>query len=138
VKKVIIRNDYLNNCEWFLACGATTVIHSELYPLVHNYQEKQDPIYLPAWLVRLVLHFKYGMGKITGKIPEERAWMMDYVDKPWIVDNSYTQDKLGWTCSAGKDILSCMPQIIQNSYKYHESWMEHMERRRTRNYEYEK
>ncbi len=137
VKKVVIRNDHLDNCEWFLACGSETVLHTDLYPLVRNYDGNKDPIHLPVWFVRLVLYSKCIIGKIAGEIPDERPWMMDYIDKQWIVDNSYTQEKLEWTCTVGKDILSCMPQIIDNCNRYQESWNGRMMRRCKREYEYE-
>lgn len=140
VKKVIVLNNQLDNCEFFLACGSETVVHADLFPLIRKclgHDDFQDSIHLPVWLVRLVLHFKCITGKLLGKIPYEQPWMMDYVDKPWIVDNSYTQKKLGWRCKSNKDILHYIPQIINNYKNYEELWIERMHRRNNRVYEYE-
>ena len=140
VKKVIVRNGQLEKCEWFLACGSKTLVHTDLFPVIRKslgHDDCQDSIHIPVWLVRLLLHFKYVTGKITGKMPDERPWMMDHVDKPWIVDNSYTQEKLGWACREDRDLLKCMPQMIDNFNKYREAWIERMNRRNKRVYEYE-
>lgn len=140
VKKVIICNDQLDNCEWFLACGPKTVTHTDLYPLIREclgHDDYQSSIHLPVWIVRLVLHFKCIIGKMVGRIPDESPWMMDYVDKPWIVDNSYTREKLGWTCKEDKDVLKCIPQIIDNFNNYQKSWIARLNRRYDRVYEYE-
>ncbi|MDR4496486.1 MAG: NAD(P)-dependent oxidoreductase [Candidatus Scalindua sp.] len=140
VKKVIVRNDQLDTCEWFLACGSKTLVHTDLFPVIRKclgHDDCHDSIHLPVWFVRLVLHFKCVAGKITGRMADERPWMMDHVDKPWIVDNSYTQEKLDWTCREGRDLLKCMPQMIDNFNKYQEAWIERMNRRNKRVYEYE-
>ncbi|MCP5003463.1 MAG: NAD(P)-dependent oxidoreductase, partial [Planctomycetes bacterium] len=101
VQKIIARNDQLENCEWFIACESKTVVQKDLYPLVRKcfgHDKHHDSIHLPVWLVRLFLHFKCIKGRVSGNMPDERPWMMDYVDKPWIVDNSYTRKKLDWEC----------------------------------------
>jgi nucleoside-diphosphate-sugar epimerase len=137
VISIVEKNDRLGRCEWFLPCGTETVTHADLYPVLRKALGRsgdQAPIYLPVPLVRVVLILKSWLGKLTGHMPDERPWMMDYADKPWKVDNSTTREVLDWEPNPENDILASVPRLAHKFTNQREAWERRKIRRNSRRF----
>ena len=55
-------------------------------------------------------------------MPDERPWMLDFVDRQWVVDGGYTQQKLGWRPGSGIGILDRLPVILARYAKDRRRW----------------
>ena len=140
VRCVVEKNDQPGHCEWFLPCGTETVTHADLYPVIRKALGRsghQTPYYVPVPLVRVVLTLKVWWGKITGRMPDERPWMMDYADKPWKVDNSTTREILDWEPNTDNDILASLPRLAGKFANQREAWVRRKIRRILRQFLYE-
>jgi len=138
-KRCIALHDKLENSETFMASPSGTVIHRDLFLAIKqalNQKETHNPIFIPPVLAGIGLRIKLKFGSIIGNIPFEQPWMLKYTDRPWIVNNDYTQKKLNWQTSPRLDILERLPVII-NFYKDHEDiWIERNLRRASEKYSY--
>jgi hypothetical protein len=56
--------------------------------------------------------------------------MLKYVDRPWVVDTTYTRNRLGWRCTEGMGILDRLPIMLDHFTQQRRTW-EH--RNRVRN-----
>ncbi len=79
---------------------------------------------------------KLALGTLNGKPPYERPWMLNFVDRPWVVDTSITQKKLNWRCSPGMGILERLPVILKRYEAQRRDWIQRNIRRNKGGYSY--
>ena len=139
-KRCIFLHDKLENYETFMVSQSGTVLHKELFKSIKqslNPQRSVKPIYLSTQLAGLSLHLKMKFASLTGRTPFEQPWMLNYTDRPWVVNNDYTQKRLNWQTNAELNILKRLPLII-NFYKNHKDiWIERNLRRGAGKYIYQ-
>jgi nucleoside-diphosphate-sugar epimerase len=125
VRACVARHQLLDRYEVLLASQTGTTSHNELFDLVHRqppHQRPVRPIHLPALAARLLVGLRCAWGSALRNMPYERPWMLKYVDRPWVVDTSYTRRKLGWDCTAGMGIADRLPQILQRVKVHRAEW----------------
>jgi nucleoside-diphosphate-sugar epimerase len=133
VRACIETHESLDSYEVFLASQQGTVTHKDLFAAIHQGgRGKAAPaaIGIPCWAARIGLHARRAAGAILGRPPFERQWMLDYVDRPWVVDATYTGRRLGWSCTAGMGILDRLPIMLDHFTQQRPAWEE---RNRARN-----
>ena len=69
-----------------------------------------------------MLHGKFIINTLTRKKTYERAWMIDYVDRPLVVDTTYTRNKLNWKPSPGLHILERLPILMYHFNHHYRTW----------------
>jgi nucleoside-diphosphate-sugar epimerase len=96
--EVIDKCDSLPRHDTYIASGSNSSSHEELFDLATRsfYGESRKPFHLPKLISRLGLVTMDFFGKLIGKRPFERPWMIRYIDKQMLVDNSYTREQLDW------------------------------------------
>jgi nucleoside-diphosphate-sugar epimerase len=140
IKRCIALHDKLENCETFLASQSGTVLHKNLFISIKqalNQEGSHKPIYISPVLARVGLLLKLKFGFIFDKNPFEQTWMLNYTDRPWIVNNDFTQKRLGWQTSPELDILKRLPLIINLYKNYKDIWIERNLRRGAGKYIYQ-
>jgi nucleoside-diphosphate-sugar epimerase len=139
IKRCIAFHDKLGNCETFMASQSGTVLQRDLFisiKQVLNQKGSHKPIYISPLLAGIGLRLKLKFGSLIGKIPFEQPWMLNYTDRPWIVNNDYTQKRLGWQTNPQLHILKRLPFIL-NFYKNQKDiWIERNLRRTSGKYIY--
>ncbi len=90
--EIIKQTDDLPSYDTYIAGGGNSASHKELFDLATRfyYGESKNPIFIPQWLSFLGLLGMDFLGRIFNKRPFERPWMIKYVDKQMLVNNSYT------------------------------------------------
>lgn len=132
VRRCVESHEKLDALEVFLASQQGAVLHQELFPLIRRVAGERaslKPILIPPSLAKLGLSLKLALGPLTGDTPYERPWMLKFVDRPWVTDASYTQKKLGWSCSPGMSILDRLPVVLQRFTRNRRTWEERNRRR---------
>jgi nucleoside-diphosphate-sugar epimerase len=125
VRSCIEAHETLGAYEIFLASQEGTVTHKELFAVIHqSTRGRAAPaaITVPRWAARIGLHARRAIGGILGRMPFERPWMLKYVDRPWVVDTTYTRDRLGWSCTEGMGILDRLPTMLGNFTQQRRIW----------------
>jgi len=137
VLKIIECRKTLDACETLLASQHGSVSHHEIYARICQIRGiARKPLYVPKLLARNGLRLQRLFGLLTGNVPYERPWMLDYLDRPMIADTSYTRGKIGWDCRAEYGLLQRLPLILQNYQTKPDEWIERNRRRTTRDYRY--
>lgn len=127
IKRCILSHDQLDSFEIFLASQNGVVMHKDIFSIIKQSQNNirsNKPIYMPPKLVKIGLYIKMIIGFIVNKMPFEQSWMLKFIDRPWIVDNSFTQKKLGWQCNANMNILKRLPLILKHFKAQEGNWIE--------------
>jgi len=125
VRKCIIWDHKLGPSHIFLASQQGTVLHRQLFPAIRSesiYPSSIRPIHISQKFAKTGLRFRHALGAVSGNIPYERPWMLDYVDKSWYADTAITRRTLDWDCTPGLGILQKIPDIMSNLRKDPKGW----------------
>jgi hypothetical protein len=125
VRSCIEARETLGSYEVFLASQEGAVTHKELFAAIRRGiwgNTAPKAIAIPAWAAKLGLLSKRTIGRIVGCMPFERPWMLQYVDRPWVVDTTYTRNRLGWSCAEGMGILERLPVLLDHFSRQHPTW----------------
>jgi nucleoside-diphosphate-sugar epimerase len=139
VRRCIERQETLDRLEVFLASQVGAVSHRELFPVIRQGAGRggsMSPRFIPPTLARSGLVFKSALGRVTGHAPYEQPWMLDFVDRPWSTDPSYTQGRLDWRPSPGLGILDRLPAMLQLYASQRRAWEARNQRRNQGGYVY--
>lgn len=95
---VINKTEVIKNFDVFNVSTEDPVTHNSLFKLStkYFYGKSKTPIHIPKPIAAFGVYCMDLLGRITGKRPFEKPWMMRYVDKQLNVDTSYTTNELGW------------------------------------------
>lgn len=140
VIKIIEKDHLLNRCETFFASESGCTFHDELFPLIRKLLGKPactKPIHIPRLTAKSALYGKYAWNTLWKKNTYERAWMLDYADRPLIVDTSLTRKKLDWEPAPERSVLSRLPVLIHHFRTDNKAWYFRNIRRNEQKYEYD-
>ncbi len=139
VRRCIDCHERLGPYEVFLASQEGAVLHKQIFAAVvaaAGRTANSQPVAVSPAIAKLGVYWRLTCGWMVRNVPFERPWMLDYADRPWIVDTTYTQKKLRWSCTEGKGVLDRLPTILEHFWLDRRKWER---RNRTRNlglYEY--
>jgi len=125
VRSCIEAQETLGSFEVFLASQEGTVAHRDLFSAIHQgARGKAAPvaITIPRWVGRLGLPARRVIGAVLGRPAFERPWMLEYIDRPWVVDTTYTRNRLGWSCMEGMGILDRLPTMLDHFTRQRRKW----------------
>jgi len=131
VRSCIERHRSIKPHEVFLASQHGAVSHMELFLALRRMQggRVKRPFHVSPAVARIAVQIKTAFGRVTGKMPYERPWMLDYVDRPWVADTTGTRNRLGWDCSQGMQIRERLP-VMQEHFKLNRPLWEQRNRMR--------
>jgi hypothetical protein len=122
--EVMDKSDRLPSFDTYIASGSNSPTHQELYDLATRffYGESRTPVHMPKLISYLGLLAMDSIGKLFGKRPFERPWMIRYVDKQMLVDNSYTREQLSWFPTRRFVIQRRLMYMIEHMKSYPFEW----------------
>lgn len=124
------RGSELPRCGVYLASpdGATT--HRDLFELATRYHFERPPgaIMLPRGLARFGVTARDALGRVAGRRPFERPWMLEYLDRQLTIDASHTRDMLGWAPTPRYQILRRILFLLEKMKGNPHEWRKRNER----------
>lgn len=112
--KALDRHAGLDRCVTLHACAERAVPHAELFAAMQaGMGRRARPWQIPVWCARAGLHARCACGAVIGRMPFERPWMLDYVDRPWRVESARTRAALSWACRPDREVLAKMPELVR-------------------------
>ncbi len=125
VKLCLDKHDQLDPAEILLASQDGAISHKDLWTTVSQAwkQTPLQPWFIPKHAAAIGIRLRYLQGRLTGRMPFERPWMTRYVDRPWVVDTTYTRTRLNWDCTAGMRILERIPIMLRLVRQHHHHWI---------------
>ncbi len=139
VRKIVDKEADLRRYEVLFASqnGATT--QKQLFPIIRKAcgpQLSGSSLHISRTMAKFFLHGNYLLNSLIHRKTYERAWMIRYVDRPLIVDTSYTCSKLDWKPSADLHILTRLPLLMQKFRSQYKRWYQRNIKRNEQKYEY--
>ncbi|NQV42585.1 MAG: NAD(P)-dependent oxidoreductase [Candidatus Marinimicrobia bacterium] len=122
--QILKKTDELKPYDTFLASSDEPVSLAKMfgYATRHYFGQTRQPIYFPLFLARLGVRFRNFKGKLIGKPPFEKLWMLEYTDKIFSTDSSYTRETLDWQPKSRHQISRRLLHLIENLKARPETW----------------
>lgn len=122
--RVIEKSESLGQLRIFNASPDGAVTHLELYRVATQFYYNKDlrPLFLPTFLLFLVIPLKRLFAYLQGKEPFEQTWMLKFVDKQLVADCARTRKELDWRPTPRKAILRRLVFMIENMKRHPELW----------------
>lgn len=122
--QILKKTDELKPFDTFLASSDNPVSLVDLYGNAtrHYFGQARQPIFAPLFVARMGVRFRNLTGKLTGKPPFEKLWMLDYADMTFSTDSSYTRKTLDWQPKSRHDISRRLLHLIENLKATPETW----------------
>jgi len=139
VRRILERNNNIGRFETFFAAPDGCTFQKDLFPIIRRESNKTfsvKSIHVPLSVAKLALHGKFLFNTLRCKETYERAWMLDFADRPLIVDTTYTQKKLGWKPRSELHILERLPLMLKIFNRYSKTWHIRNIKRNDQEYEY--
>jgi nucleoside-diphosphate-sugar epimerase len=108
--------------------GATS--QRGLYDLATNFQFRRSirPILIPKPLAWLGILARDSWGRLLGRRPFERLWMIEYLDRALTTDASRTRELLGWSPTPRLHVLRRLLFLIEKTKSRPHEWVLRNER----------
>ena len=139
VRRIIERHHSLAPSEVLFASPQGCTTHNELFAAIRGAcgaRFDPRPIYVAPFPARCFLFVKNRFKAVLGRQRYERRWMMDYVDRPLVVDTAYTRQKLQWRPGPELSVLNRMPVLVRRFNQSRSVWERRNLRRNEGRYEY--
>lgn len=139
VRSCIDRNAEMAPYEVFLASQHGAVSHKELFHLTRSVcseGSRVQPFFLSPTAATIAVHLRRALGVVTRNPPYERAWMLKYIDRPWIADTTYTRNRLAWECMDGMKVCDRLPTMIDRFLRNRRVWDQRSRARTDARYSY--
>jgi nucleoside-diphosphate-sugar epimerase len=122
--KVIERTDSLPKLNIFLASSDKPISLLELFlrsTKLYTGVEKK-PIFVPVFLSKIWVIIRDMFGRLVGKRPFERYWMLKYIDQEYHTDCAYTKQILEWEPNNRHQIDRRLIYLIENLKNNPHEW----------------
>lgn len=122
--RVVESIDELRPSEVLLASPDGCTPHLALFEAASGacHGAPRRPLFLPPRLARLGIGLRELVGRVTGRMPFERSWMADYIDRRLNVDATGTRRRIDWAPNPELAILNRLPRLIENFREDPERW----------------
>ena len=110
--------------EAFVASAENPITHNELFTLATKffYGKPRTPLHVPKAIAYPGVLAMDGIGRLIGKRPFERPWMMRYVDQQLRVNTAYTRRVLGWAPTDRNRLERRLLFLIEHMKSYPFEW----------------
>lgn len=125
VHRLTDRYETLDDREVFIAAPNGATSHSELHAVATacHFGRRLKAIHVPRIACHLGILMLGTVGRLIGRRPFERNWMIQCIDRRIDVDSSRTQQRLGWTPRERLSILRRMPFLVHNRRAHYACWL---------------
>lgn len=122
--RILSKSADLGNFNIFLASTDNPISLLELFTLAtrHYYGEERKPIFIPAIIARIGIILRDIWGRLKGKRPFERLWMIEYIDRQFPTDCSYTRNRLDWEPTKRHRLKRRLLFLIENLKSRPDEW----------------
>lgn len=116
ILRILEKSEQLPQFDIYVASPDGVTSHQELFDMSTRYYfgEIKHPIFLPKWLSAIGVWIRDFLGRLIGKRPFERPWMVKYIDLKLPVESSYTRKTLEWEPNPRHHIMRRILFLLEN------------------------
>jgi nucleoside-diphosphate-sugar epimerase len=130
--RVVEKCDELRPAEVLQASPNGSTTHLELFREATRcyFGSPRRPILVPPRLASPGIKMREHLGRLIGRMPFERSWMVDYIDLRLDVDTSRTRRRIDWAPNPTLSVLDTLAKMVDNMRNHPRRWKEKYELRR--------
>lgn len=123
VRRTIELHESLDRYEVLLASDSTVTTHLDIFQSLRRALGRSEmAILLPPALARVALHARCTAMAACGRQSFEQPWMIDFVDRPFTLDNRRTREKLDWDATPHLRLLERLPVLVEPFRTQRKEW----------------
>jgi nucleoside-diphosphate-sugar epimerase len=124
LKTILDKTEKLKPFDVLIASPDESTSHQELYDLSTRFVfgDKGKAIHMPVVLARLGVSLMDFAGRLIGRRPFERPWMMKYIDERMNVDAAYTRNELDWMVIPRYQLERRILHVIEHMKTFPVEW----------------
>lgn len=129
--RVVEKLDDLEPAEVLIASPDGATSHLELFEAATRaaFGAPRRPVFVSPQLAATGIRLREAMGYLTRRMPFERSWMVDYIDRELRVDASRTRRRLDWAPNPELAIRRWIPAMVENLRSHPSEWRRRNRRR---------
>lgn len=129
--RVVEKLDNLEPAEVLMASPDGATPHLELFEAAAQarFGAPRRPIFIPPRMAAVGIRLREALGYLTGRMPFERSWMAEYIDRELRVDASHTRRKLDWAPNPELAVERWIPAMVENLRRQPKEWRRRNRRR---------
>jgi nucleoside-diphosphate-sugar epimerase len=118
------KSNELPDYDIYIASPDGSTSHRQLFETAEKFyfREKIKPFFLPKVILAPLVIARDIMGRLIGKRPLERPWMLKYVDLKLDIDSSHTRKTLSWEPNPRFHILRRLLYLVEKMKIHPEEW----------------
>ncbi len=122
---ILRRSPELPRMDVYVASPDGCTTHREMFEVATRcyFGKVVRPHGVPKPLARAGILARALLGRLTGRLPFERAWMAKYIDQQLIADSSYTRRTLGWEPTPRYHLLRRLLFLIEKLKSFPADWV---------------
>ena len=139
IAHVIAHHERLERYEVLFAAPQGCTLQRDLFPLIHaqlHGGHQVRPLSIPAPLMWILLFAQKYFCRVRRRVALEQPWMARYIDRPLVVDTSYTRQRLGWAPHPSRSIVHCLPAILDRALSAPNEYRQRNEQRILGHYQF--
>jgi nucleoside-diphosphate-sugar epimerase len=129
--RVVEKSDELEPAEVLLASPDGSTSHLELFEAVTArwFGALKHPIHISPAMAAMGIRMRELLGRIIGRMPFERSWMVDYIDARLTVDATRTRRRIDWAPNLDRHVLMTLSAMLDNLRVDRREWIRRNRRR---------
>ena len=118
------KSNELPDFDIYIASPDGSTSHRQLYETAKKFyfRENISPFFLPKGILTPLVIARDMMGRLIGRRPLERPWMLKYVDQKLEIDSSHTRKILSWAPSPRFHILRRLLYLVEKMKIHTAEW----------------
>ncbi len=129
--RVVERCDELEPAEVLLASPDGATNHIDLFHAATCcwFGAARKPVNMPPRLAAVGIRLRELLGRLTGMMPFERSWMVEYIDRQLTVDAVRTRRRIDWAPNPDLDVIASLDDMVRNLRADRREWRRRNRRR---------
>jgi hypothetical protein len=129
--KILELSGQLKRFDTYLGSSCEPVSQKDLYFLASRlyHGTSRAPVYLPRPAAASGVAIRDFLGRLLGRRPQERLWMIRYIDKQMMVDPSYTEKALYLSMRDRLQLRRRLPYMVENAKFFPAEWQTRNQRK---------
>ena len=129
--RVVEKCDELEPAEVLMASPDGATCQIDLFRVATRcwFGDAREPLNLAPRFAAVGIRLREWLGRLTGFMPFERSWMVDYIDRQLVVDASRTRRRIDWAPNPNLDVLASLEEMVRNLRADHREWRRRNRRR---------
>jgi nucleoside-diphosphate-sugar epimerase len=129
--RVVEKCDEFEPAEVLMASPDGATSHIDLFRVATHswFGSAREPLNLAPRLAAGGIRLREVLGRLTGFMPFERSWMVEYIDRQLTVDAARTRRRIDWAPNPDLDVIASLDDMVRNLRADRREWRRRNRRR---------